>query len=274
MSDKDLVNKLKNFNIIIISIKGSHKRKDFQKNQLGNLQLNATFMDAVTPNDLTPAVLEKYSTSWARPLRKTEIALTHSHAKAWQHSIETNKPILILEDDVVLCDSLPLILQSVFLRDDLEFVQLETFGEPKLLCKMPESLCIQDYRLHKLYRDRGGSAAYIIWPKTAKKLIYSVKKTYPPADAAIHLAPGIRRHQISPACAIQAMKVPKDSIDFERVSDIAPSSVSNVSKPDYGSYTQWLMHKTCRLMISLELFKRILAATFSAEYQKVNYTGK
>lgn len=268
------MNKFDNFNVIVISIKGLHKRKVFQKRQLGKLQLSATFMDAVTPNDLAPSVLEKYSTSWARPLRKTEIALTHSHAKAWQHSIEINKPVLILEDDVILCDSLPSILQSIFLRDDLELVQLETFGEPKLLCKTPESLCIQDYRLHKLYRDRGGAAAYIIWPKTAKKLIYSVKKSYPPADAAIHLVPGIRRHQISPACAIQAMKVPKDSIDFERVRDIAPSSVSNVSKPDYESYTQWLMHKTRRLMISLKLFKRILAASFSAEYKKVYYTGK
>lgn len=266
--------KLESLSIIVISLKGPHKRKDFQKYQFEKLRLNATFMDAVTPDDLTPSTLEKYAVAWARPLRKTEIALTHSHAKAWRHSIEINKPVLILEDDVILCESLPSVLQFIALRDDLELVQLETFGEPKLLCKAPENLCIRDYRLYTLYRDRGGAAAYIIWPKTAKKLISSVRKSYPPADAAIHLASGIRRHQISPACAIQAMKVPKDSVDFERVRDIAPSSVSNVSKPDYGNYTQWLMHKTRRLLISLKLFKRILAATFSAEYKKIDYTGK
>lgn len=254
-------------------MKGAHKRKDFQISQFQKLGLDVSFMDATTPNEI-PDLLVKYKNSWARPLRDAEIALTHSHLRAWHYSIKKKKPALILEDDVVLCASLPLILKTISARMDLELVQLETYNQPKLLGKNSEILNAEDYHLHRLYRDRGGAAAYFIWPETAEKLTSSVQETYPPADAAIHLAPQIIRHQTSPACAIQAMHVQRGAIDFERVLEIAPSSVSNTPKPEYESRMQWLKCKKRRLIISIILLRRIFAGIFSAEYMLVRYTGR
>lgn len=262
-----------NFEVLIISLAGDHIRKRFQEDQTKNLGLKAKFMDAATPDNLPTGLLEKFSSAWARPLRTTEVALTHSHLLAWQNVVKTEKPTLILEDDAVLCSSISAVLDVLSSKSDLELVQLETFNVPKLVHKKPEYLNIAEYQIRKLYRDRGGAAAYFLWPKAAKKLIASVERCYPPADAAIHLAPGIVRHQIIPACAIQAMNVSKDSVYFEKLVDIAPSSVGLVSKPGYESKVQWLKHKARRLAISFVLFKRIIVAFRSGEYKTVHFTS-
>ena len=254
-------------------MKGAHKRKDFQISQFQKLGLKVNFMDATEPHNI-PHLLKKFKYSWARPLRDAEIALTHSHLRAWHYSIKKNCPILILEDDVVLCAALPTILETISARTDVELIQLETFNQQKLLSKKSDYLNVGDYHLHKLHRDRGGAAAYFIWPKTAEKLALSIQKSYPPADAAIHLAPQINRKQVSPACAIQAINVQKDAKDFERVVGIALSSVSNTAKPEYDNHALWLKCKIRRLFISITLLKKIMTGFFSAKYMQVRYTGK
>jgi hypothetical protein len=67
------------FNIEIISLAGDHARKRFQEAQMLHLGLKANFLDATTPNDFPKKVMEKLTSAWARPLRQTEVALTHSH---------------------------------------------------------------------------------------------------------------------------------------------------------------------------------------------------
>ena len=70
------------FNIEIISLAGDHARKRFQEAQMLHLGLKANFLDATTPDDLPKKMMEKLTSAWARPLRQTEVALTHSHRAA------------------------------------------------------------------------------------------------------------------------------------------------------------------------------------------------
>ena len=265
------------FNIEIISLAGDHARKKFQLAQMLHLGLEANFIDATTPNDLPKEMMAKLTSAWARPLRETEVALTHSHRTAWQRVIVAGRPTLILEDDAILCASLPEILLELSLTSGLEFVQLETFNVPKLIGKKRKKLKTLPYSIGRLYRDRGGAAAYLLWPEAAKKLVHSVKRSYPPADAALHLAPNIIRHQVVEACAIQAMHMMDiciDSCDWNRISEIAPSSVGVVPKPGYDSWPEWLKYKLRRLSISTILFRKRLVAVGFAEYRLVQYTGQ
>lgn len=262
------------FNIKIISLAGDHARKKFQIDQMRRLCLTADFIDATTPNDLSEEMMAKLTSAWARPLRETEVALTDSHRRAWQCVVAAKRPALILEDDAVLCGSLPEILHELALKTDLQFVQLETFKVPKLIDKNLQSLTAAPYQIGRLYRDRGGAAAYFLWPDAAKKLVNSVQKNYPPADAAIHLAQNIRRHQVVPACAIQAMHIAPGSADFDRVVDIVPSTVSTAPKPSYDSFIQWLRCKSRRAVMSLITLQRKMVSRRLAEYRLVEFSGE
>ena len=258
----------------IISLKGDHQRKRFQEAQMRRLGLTWGFIDATRPDDLPEELIAKMTSAWARPLRQTEVALTHSHLRAWQRVIVANCPTLILEDDAVLCGSLPQVLSELSSVSGLELVQLETFMAPKLIDRDLESLNSHPYKIGRLYRDRAGAAAYLLWPKAAKKLVHSVREHYPPADAAIHLAPNIIRHQIVPACALQAMHVSKDSPLYNSVVGIAPSSVSTVPKPGCDNWRQWLRHKMHRLSISWILLCRKICSLRKGEYRLVEFTGE
>ena len=262
------------FNIEIISLAGDHARKRFQEAQMLRLGLKADFLDATTPDDLPKEMMEKLTSAWARPLRQTEVALTHSHRTAWKRVLATNRPTLILEDDAVLCESLPTVLSELSSISDLEFVQLETFNVPKLIDKNLKKLKTSHYEIGRLYRDRGGAAAYLVWPGAAEKLINSLEKSYPPADAAIHLAPKILRHQIIPACAIQAMHVSEESIHYDKTRHIVPSSVTIVPKPNYDSSLQWLKHKSRRMIIALVIARKKLVSGKFADYRLVSFTGE
>lgn len=262
------------FDILIISLSGSHPRKSFQEKQATRLNLSIEFLDATTPETLDSKILADFTTAWARPLRPTEVALTHSHLSAWKRCLKAGRPTLILEDDAILCASTPAILADISLRPDLQLVQLETFNHPKILGKVPEAINIGNYRVRRLYRDRGGAAAYLIWPDTAEKLIESIQNSYPPADAAVDLAPGIRRFQIVPAVAIQAMKVSQDSSIFDEVASIATSNMRSAPRPRYGSKIKWIGFKMRRLGISMRLFKRRILAMKNGVEELVLYTGE
>lgn len=262
------------FNIEIISLAGDHARKKFQLAQMLHLGLEANFIDATTPNDLPKEMMAKLTSAWARPLREAEVALTHSHRTAWQRVIAAKRPTLILEDDAILCESLSSVLSALSSTSGLEFVQLETFNVPKLIDKNLKPIKTYPYEIGRLHRDRGGAAAYLVWPEAAEKLISSLDRSYPPADAAIHLARKIRRHQVVPACAIQAMHISAESADFDRVAAIVPSSISSVPKPGYDNSLQWLRHKTRRLVISLKVLNQRMVFGKAAEYRLVGYTGE
>jgi len=249
-----------NYKILIISKKEKSERKRFQNNQAKKYNLKIQYLDAVTPDTMPKEIFNKYKNSWARPLRDNEVACTYSHMLAWKKVLDWNVPTLILEDDAVLCSSIKIILEGVSIIKGEDYLQFETFNAEKLLSKSCTKLKISNYCLHILHRDRGGSAAYFVFPNGAKKLISSLKKSYPPSDAAIHLAPGIKRLQIVPAAAVQIMNLTTKQKKSLNIKTLMKSMISNEPKPPYSSKLRWCIHKSKRLMISFKLFYRIIFA--------------
>ncbi len=273
MNDTDAPSMGERPEVLVISFAGPHGRKAFQERQLKRLGLPVTFIDAATPDTLPEEKLNRLANAWARPLRSVEVALTQSHVLAWQQIVHSGKPALILEDDAVLCNSTPDILDALMRKPGLEFVQLETFVSPKRVGMAAEALGVKDYALHRLYRDRGGAAAYLVWPAAAKKLLTSVEDRYPPADAAIFLAPGITRHQLVPAGAIQIMHLSPDHPLFGDAKGVGGTSVAATPRPGYTSRAHWLRHKLRRLSVSLRVFGRDLSGLGKSQNRTVDFTG-
>ena len=188
------------FQVLVINREDSTDRLDFQTWQLGEMGFDFIRVDAYTPETLPP-VQESYWKKWRHPLSPVQRAQLLSHGLAWDWVLE-NGPALIIEDDAVLARSVPEILLNLESIDGMEHLSLEVRGRRKLLSKTAIPIA-HGVASHRLYLDRLGSAAYVLWPKGAEKLIKRASKGAVNVQGMALWANGLKSHQADPACAVQ-----------------------------------------------------------------------
>ena len=186
--------------VIVINRSDATERLAFQKWQLDSLGLDFIRLDAYTPENM-PKIHAGYWKRWSRPLRPNEKAKLLSHGLAWDWVID-NGPALIVEDDAVLSHILPEILQNLEMITEIDFLSLEVRGRRKLLAR--QSIPVgHGVASHRLYLDKIGSAAYVLWPNGAKKLAKRAAKGAVSLDGIAQWATKVDCYQIDPACAVQ-----------------------------------------------------------------------
>lgn len=152
--------------------------------QFRALKLDVEVVPALDGVLLTPDDLKLYSKTKAltyckRELTIGEIGTALSHARMWERMVRENlKEVLIFEDDVLIGDALPRILEN---RDklpkDWEFINFSTDAAQEPFGDFITGI----YRAsnHKVLADR--SSAYLLNFKGAKKLL---KHVYPIAHSS------------------------------------------------------------------------------------------
>jgi len=249
------VNQIKNlkkndrkFQVILINCSDSTDRLDFQTWQLGEMGFDFIRVDAFTPDNL-PKVRESYWNKWRRPLRPKERARLLSHGLAWDWVVE-NGPALILEDDAVLARSVPEILDNLESMDGIEYLSLEVRGRRKLLSKSSIPIA-HGIASHRLYLDRLGSAAYVLWPEGAQKMINRVSRGAVCIEGIAQWARKMKCYQADPACAVQLDMAEKyglsTPIEAKSLSDAERFSQSQTIMQTVRLVTAQ-MHKVCRLL--------------------------
>ncbi len=188
------------FQVIVINRADAKDRLDFQTWQLDQMGIDFIRVDAFTPATL-PSVRKSYWRKWRRPLKPTERARLLSHGLAWDWVYE-NGPALILEDDAVLARSIPDLLQNLEMISDIEYLSFEVRGRRKLLGKVSIPIG-HGVSSHRLYLDRMGSAAYVLWPTGAQKLIRRASRGAVAMDGLAQWAKSVKCYQADPACAVQ-----------------------------------------------------------------------
>ena len=188
--------------ILIINLDFENQRMAFQKTQMRRLGLNYERISAIKPQNIDPAEMASKSAQWERPMRESEVACLYSHRTAWQMVSQANEPVLILEDDALLSSNVSGILQSLKKRTDLHHVTLEVRGRKKLLGEKPQILN-ENASLTRLFQDRTGAAAYVLWPYGAKILLEKSDNAASLADGIIAAAYELSSWQIEPAAAMQ-----------------------------------------------------------------------
>lgn len=133
----------------------------------------------------------------------TEIACFFSHYTLWHRIANGSRPSLILEDDVILSHHLPDFLKQIQHLDGIDHLTLETRLRKKLLG--PIHSLNNNLGVARLYQDRTGAAAYILWPEGARLLLKRAKeKGAALADAFISCEYKLCSWQATPALAIQS----------------------------------------------------------------------
>lgn len=239
---------------LVISLPDAAARREMQTRQMARLGIGFVFLDAVAPAAIAPGEMTLRRHGWARPLRETEVACLLSHRRAWQAVAAGTAPRLIVEDDAVLADGAKALVATLSATVRADYVTLETFTRPKLLSRRPRPVPGGPYSLSRLYHDHGGAAAYLLWPQGARKLLRFTDGFSPLADAALNIAPGIRRFQVEPAAAIQAMFLAEEDAGLK------VSGVSSVKRLKFDTFGQALRGRLIRARVSLALLLRGIVA--------------
>lgn len=180
----------------VLNVAGEEARMGFQAAQLDRLGLAFERVEAVTPATLAPPPDDPSWDAWERPLRDVEKALYASHRRVWERVAGEAEPCLVLEDDAVLSDRVPALLDALAARAGFDHVTLEARGRRKLMARARHP----ELPVRRLWQDRTGAAAYVLWPSGAAHLL---RRPVGLADAVICAAHGMESWQADPALAIQ-----------------------------------------------------------------------
>lgn len=227
--------------VLIINLAQAQDRMALQRRQMGQLGLDWDRVEAVTPDTLDPGPDHRMWQGWQRPLRITEMALTSSHMLCWHQVVRQGQPMLIVEDDALLSTALTGLIPRLNSVAGIDHLSLETRGRRKLISRFKHP----GLPIRRMFQDRTGSAAYVLYPLGAMKLIAQTGRRAAPSDAAISGCPGLISWQADPALSIQC-----DMADHYGLSSPLPtiSSIDAVAKPPTT-----LRHRMRRVSAQLQM---------------------
>ncbi len=171
--------------ILVISLRESVERRQFVTEQFEKaaLQHPWQFLDAVRGSTLTE-VPKEYKVQKTRrllgyELTPSELGCFLSHKKAWQMCVDSQEITVILEDDFLLLPEFSKMMDFLSQCND-------RWGMVRLngLYPMQYSILLQGEgcALVKNHGDAVGSAAYVITPEFAKRLLDASTDIYEPLD--------------------------------------------------------------------------------------------
>lgn len=126
--------------VLIINLDRARERLAFQQAQMRALGLSFTRIAALDADHL-PDLGEAYWNGWERPIRPAERACLLSHRHIWETIAAGADPVLVLEDDAVLSDKVPALLEALRHRSDLDHVTLETRSRKNLSLAPASPIC-------------------------------------------------------------------------------------------------------------------------------------
>ncbi|WP_062229374.1 glycosyltransferase family 25 protein [Aureimonas frigidaquae] len=188
---------------LLINLDHAPERRARMQDRAAALGLSLERLPAVAAADISAEEMEGLGRSWERPLSAPELGCFLSHYRAWDMVARGEAPMLILEDDVILSPRVTAVLDRAAGLDGVDLLNLEDFGKRRFLRRGGRISLGDGIDAVPLVRDKAGSAAYILWPHGARKLLARAQRGGAPADAFLHAETGLASMICEPAMAIQ-----------------------------------------------------------------------
>lgn len=156
--------------------------------QAETLGLPLTFFQAVNgrePNALFAHVNpEKRMAYKGRPFKPGEIGCWASHYLLWQRCLESGKPMIVLEDDVVIDPGLQGLVRSLpQLPEGIDYFRLHASDDPSR-----EWATFAGLSIHRYWRSPMGSFGYYLAPAAAGRFLRHAQEWILPVDNYMDLA--------------------------------------------------------------------------------------
>lgn len=238
--------------VLLINLAAETTRMMFQDAQMAALGLERERMDAITPETLPMLADDLRWQQWERPMKAIEIAVLASHCMAWKRVRAAEAPHLIIEDDALLAAETPAFLQELEHEEGLDHITLEVRSRKKLVGRWHRNL-----PMRRLYQDRTGAAAYVLWPSGAGKLLSRAVTRPGLADAVICAAYELNSWQADPGLAIQL----DQCISYGMVQPILAESATSMDPSPCGRG----VYRARRIAMQLRMGLRHLSKLAIAE---------
>jgi glycosyl transferase family 25 len=237
--------------IYLINTDAATDRLAFQRAQFARLGLAFERLAAVSPDDLDDADYVRRKSHGVRPVSRSELCCLLSHAACWQRVVERNRPALVLEDDVVLSERLPVMLDRLAASTDRGIVNLETYGtRRKSLSRRVVPVALDPpFLLRKVIKGSAGAAGYLIAPSDARALLSRLSRETWIADTFLGLCAPRPHLQLVPAMAMQLMHLPRRS---GQANPAAQSTISRRAPVHEKTVGQTLRRARLELYVGFE----------------------
>lgn len=189
--------------IVFINLDRATERRAFMADQAAQLGLTFERVRAIEASEITTDQTARLNGRWERPLSPAELGCFLSHHALWEEIAAGAVPMLVLEDDAVLSRRLAVALPRLATFAAAEFLNLESFERRRFVARRAVSLG-EGLAVRRVFRDKSGSAAYILHPAGARKLLARADRGAAPVDAFLHGLGALASWQAEPALAIQA----------------------------------------------------------------------
>lgn len=209
---------------VFINLDRAGDRRAFMERQAERLGLVFERMAAVEAAGIGEGEVERLGRSWERPLTRPELGCFLSHHGLWQTVAAGDAPMLVLEDDVVLSPRLASLLPAISALEAVDFLNLESFGRRRFVGRQARPIG-EGAAILRLHRDKSGSAAYVLWPAGARKLLAQAERGAAPVDAFLHGLRALASFQIEPALGMQLHLL------AERGLEVPPGSATAIQAP-------------------------------------------
>ncbi|WP_274584199.1 glycosyltransferase family 25 protein [Neisseria leonii] len=192
----------------VISLTGSHERRQHICDEFGKQGIAFEFFDAVTPSQV-PLLAKQFGLDiQGVNLTAGELACLLSHLSLWQYCIDNHlEHIAIFEDDIYLGkNAAQLLTQDNWLDAAMDVVKLEFFNPQVRMQK--QRLPVHGGRaLRKLQQCHVGSAGYILSRQACRDLLAIAKTRQPiPVDHILFefALDKLNVYQLTPALCVQS----------------------------------------------------------------------
>lgn len=166
----------------VISLTDAKKRREDSSKELAKLNLNWQFLDAVDGRSATVFPKEydhkKRKKHYLTPMSMGEIACFLSHQKAWHECIQLGQTMLVLEDDFFFKENITEALNIALNKCTWEVFRLHGNG----MREISDIQYFGDFIVYKHLLDCSSSAAYLITPAGAQKLLKHSKSFFKAVD--------------------------------------------------------------------------------------------
>jgi GR25 family glycosyltransferase involved in LPS biosynthesis len=225
--------------VFIAYINLAHRtdRRARMETQLGRLGRRAQRIEALTPADIDPALLDRHTNRrYLEHVTPTELSCALSHHKALRAFLASGETqALILEDDAILSADVPDLLAQPLAGFDI--LRLETYFDPQHHFK-GDRASIGRYALERIGCRCAGAAAYIVTRRAAEAILSEPQALSRPFDFVLFYPfrqPGrrLRTMQLVPALAVQEDRLHGTPYagDVQQQADSRPAKPAHLRLP-------------------------------------------
>jgi glycosyl transferase, family 25 len=173
--------------VLVISLASSVQRRAVIGRRLDELGLDYEFFDGVDGRALDLSALPDYDGRrrrlfFGKDLTPGEVGCLLSHRAVYRRVAHENAPVLVLEDDAILSDDVPVVLSAIMKQektwDVVRFLDSEkTLKKKKIIADLGGG-----YALAKVYGTPGGAYATLLSAKAAARLASLMIRNWQPGD--------------------------------------------------------------------------------------------